>query len=79
MNISPVMKKHYEHKTPLCPPAKQTQSKPIKPNFCPGFSCVSLVDRAERSNKNLFPASKGFNEQTLIPKAPEFEQDYPCL
>jgi hypothetical protein len=28
MNISPVMKKYYEQKTPLRPPPKQTQSNP---------------------------------------------------
>lgn len=29
MLINPLMTINYEHKTPLCPSAKQTQSKPI--------------------------------------------------
>jgi len=29
MNLNPVMTKYYEQKTPLRPPAKQTQSNPI--------------------------------------------------
>ena len=33
MNINKVLTKDYENKPPLRPPAKQTQSNPIKPNF----------------------------------------------
>ena len=33
MSINPVKTNYYEHKTPLRPPPKQTQSNPIKPNF----------------------------------------------
>jgi len=33
MFVSSVMTKHYEQKSHFALPAKQTQSKPIKPNF----------------------------------------------
>jgi hypothetical protein len=35
MNVTPVITKHYGQKSPLRPPAKQTQTNPIKPNFYP--------------------------------------------
>jgi len=44
MNLNPVMTKYYEQKTPLRPPAKQTQNKPNQTQF-----------RACRQNKESQP------------------------
>jgi hypothetical protein len=51
MSINPVMKKHYEQKTPLRPPPKQSQSNPISaPDF---LSCRLLTGLTEAINTYL--------------------------
>jgi hypothetical protein len=69
MSITFCLTNYYEQKTPLRQSENKPNSKPIKPNFCSGCSCISLIDRPERRNKYFFTVSKGFNEQKLMPKA----------
>jgi len=60
MKLDLYLTKDYENEPRLCPPAKQTQSKPI-------------YARADRTNKYLFLASQRFTSGKAYGNPPEFE------